>query len=194
VVAPAAAVDGAAARAVPVEGAPAAPDRTQPTYAVVEEPILAEPLLALVEAAPADETVAVAAPRLWLSLLVPGQVRSPIATGGIPVLAPGPSEPVRVVDLRTATRRPGADDETQPLPVITAQLTDALVYAAIAEAEAAALTRTLELPDAGGRHAGPLHTGDAHHAGDYARELVPVGAGGGGTATLYVVRRGKHVA
>jgi hypothetical protein len=80
---------------------------------------------------------------------------------------------------------------------MTSQLVDALVYASIAEAEAAELTRALELPGAdadGGRHAGPLHTGDAHHAGDYARDLVSAGVGGGGTATLYIVRRGKHVA
>jgi hypothetical protein len=34
-----------------------------------------------------------------------------------------------------------------------------------------------------------LHAGDAHHAGDYTR-----GSEDEGTPTLYVVRRGKHVA
>jgi hypothetical protein len=128
---------------------------------------------------------------LPLSLLLPGQVRSPIATGGIPVLPPGPRELVRTIDLRST--RPVADDDTQPLPVMTAELVDALVYAAMAEADAAQLTRVLERPlprHAGPEHIGSLHTPDAYHADDHPREEPAAG----GPRTLYVVRRGKHVA
>jgi hypothetical protein len=161
----------------------------EPVVAV--EPVAAEPVVA-VEPAVVAVAPSFEAPRVPISMLLPGQMRSPIATGGIPVLEPGPSEPVRVVDLRAVASRSGADDETQPIPAMSAQRVDALVYAAMAEAEAAELSHTLHLPDGvTGRHAGALHTGDAHHAGDYSRELQTVG---GGTATLYIVRTGKHVA
>ena len=139
------------------------------------------------DATPAEVATPPLARPLPLALL-PSQVRSPIATGGIPVLAPGPCEPVRVVDLRSV--RPVPDDETRPTPARTAEQADALVYAAMVEADAAELTRFLEGHTVAGQHTGSLHTGDAHHAGDYTRQE----GRGSGTATLYVVRRGKHVA
>lgn len=159
----------------------------EPAADVVPE-LAAEPVGEPVGDESVDDELRELARPMPLALLVPGQVRSPIATGGIPVLPPGPRELVRSIDLRTP--RADADDETQPLPVMTAELADALVYAAMAEADAAQLTRVLEGPDAAGRHAGPLHTGDAHHAGDYTRERPMADS----APTLYIVRRGKHVA
>jgi hypothetical protein len=127
-----------------------------------------------------------------LGLLVPGQLRSPIATGGIPVLDPGPSEPVTVIDLRTR----GTSSASSAAGALDLELVDDLVYAALADADADELTRTLEQNGRrAGRHAedlgGVLHAGDAHHAGDYARDddTVP-----GGVPVLYVVRHGRHVA
>jgi hypothetical protein len=136
--------------------------------------------------------------RAAFGALVPGQVRSPIATGGIPVLEPGPSEPVpAVIDLRTPRSIPlrsAPEPITEPMHTLSPETVDALVYAALAEADADELTRTLEVPGMreAGRHAGPLHTGDAHHAGDYARSAAPVPAGA--TTTLFVVKRGRHAA
>ena len=107
---------------------------------------------------------------------LPGQVRSPIATGGIPLLNPGPRMPVPgVIDLRSrfAAAPPARDPE----------LADAMVYAAMAEAEAQQLAQSLEIFG--------LHAGDAHHAGDYSRGPVVTPAAG---TTLLVVKRGKHVA
>jgi len=170
----------------PLVPEPAVPEPAVPmsvaSVPVVPEPVLAEPVV----------PVAVApAPAAALGLLIPGQQRSPIATGGIPLLAPGPSEPVRVIDLRvtqpiplSALRPAGA-----PEPTLPAATVDALVYAALAEAEADELTRVLTDPGRPGRHAGLLHAGDAHHAGDYARvDDAPA------APTLFVVNRGRHVA
>lgn len=130
-------------------------------------PAPAEPQVEILAESPAEPLTETPRPRLPLNLILPGQVRSPIATGGIPLLAPGPSVPVRPVPERRSARpghfdpalRDNRNDVTQPLPVLTAELADALVYAAMAEADAAELTHSLE--------AAP---------------------------TLYVVRRGKHVA
>jgi hypothetical protein len=122
------------------------------------------------------------------ALVVPGQVRSPIATGGIPLLAPGPREPVRA-DQRSVREGPG--DVTQPIPVMTAERADALVYAALAEADAAARARVLARPGAIGPQSGVLHTGHAHRAGDHAREDPSACAG---APMLYVVRQGRDVA
>ena len=173
-----------------------------------DEPAAAEPVP--VSAAPVS-----AAPVAALGLLIPGQVRSPIATGGIPLLAPGPSEPVRVIDLRATgpatapiavpMARPVTAPVTAPLTApltrpLTAPLTrpttlppaavDALVYAALAEAEADELTRVLADPGRRGRHAGNLLAGDAHHAGDFARDDAAEPA----SSVLFVVNRGRHVA
>jgi hypothetical protein len=114
-------------------------------------------------------------------VLLPGQIRSPIATGRIPVLAPGPRMPVpSIIDLRTgAVPLPGESGATRGTP--SPDVVDALVYAAMTEAEAHRVTASLE-----------LHTGDAHHAGDFVRtepETPPAGV-----PTLYVVKRGRHVA
>jgi hypothetical protein len=143
-----------------------------------------------VEASEADVRRLAAATRDGFAALVPGQARSPIATGGIPVLRPGPSVSVpKVIDLRSYGRQ-----ACEPMRTLSPEAVDALVYAALAEADADELTRTLEVPGAreAGRHAVPLHTGDAHHAGDYAREHA--GSPGGGTPTLFVVKRGRHAA
>jgi hypothetical protein len=122
---------------------------------------------------------------LPLNLILPGQVRSPIATGGIPLLAPGPCVPVRSIAALHAVAEPATEAVTEPLPVLTAELTDALVYAAIAEADAAALTRTMERPLSAAEPA----------TGAPEASSAQAGAGGvTGTPTLYVVRRGKHVA
>jgi hypothetical protein len=155
----------------------AAPEPVEPAVSepVVSEPVVSEPA---VGSAPA------------ISLLVPGQVRSPIATGGLLVLRPGPSEPITgpvpVLSLVPAPSEPSSD-------VRPVELVDAMVYAALEDAEADELTRALELPgQRSGRHAGALHLGDAHHAGDYARadlDLVESDSG-----VLYVIRRGRHVA
>jgi hypothetical protein len=185
----------AAARSVaqaPVADVPVAdvPVADVPVADIIAGPVASEPAGPAVEAqalaeAPVTESPELDRPRP-LSLLVPGQVRSPIATGGIPVLPPGPRELVRTIDLRSTP--PVADDDTQPLPIMTAGLADALVYASMAQADAAQQTRVLERPLP--RHAGALHTPDAHHCGDHPREE----SAAEGPRTLYVVRRGKHVA
>ena len=163
----------------------AVPVVTEPvvTEPVVTEPVVTEPVLDVVEVPLLDFRERERP--LPLSLLLPGQMRSPIATGGIPLLPPGPRELVRAIDLRSVPSV--EDDDTQSFPAIAAELADTLVYAAMAEAEAAQVTRVLERPLP--RHSGALHTGDAHHAGDYTR-----GHAVDGSPTLYVVRRGKHVA
>lgn len=144
-----------------------------------------------VEPVAAVEPVVPAAARAPLSLFLPGQVRSPIATGGIPLLAPGPSLPVRsAAEPRSITgSRPGhpptTEAETEPLPVLTAELADALVYAAMAEADAAHLT-----------HAHTGYVGEAHLPGSATRSgtLLLADEAPPTPRTLYVVRRGKHVA
>jgi hypothetical protein len=152
------------------------------------------PSVQRVEATEADVRRLTAATRAAFGALVPGQSRSPIATGGIPMLRPGPSESVpKVIDLRSYGRA-GVEPITEPMHTLSLEAVDALVYAALAEADADELTLALEVPGERevGRHAGPLHTGDAHHAGDYARnERISTS---GAAPTLFVVKRGRHAA
>lgn len=115
--------------------------------------------------------------------VLPGQLRSPLATGGIPVLPAGPHRPVRIVDLR-GTGNTGAI----PLPVGVA---DEQVYDALDEEQADELTRLLEEPARrAGRHTGPLHLGDAYHAGDWSRDDVAHRT----EPVLYVADPSCHVA
>ena len=102
-------------------------------------------------------------PAVPARFVLPGQLRSPLATGGIPVLPAGPHQPVRIVDLR-GTGNTGAI----PLPP---GIADERVYDALDEEQADELTRLLEEPARrAGRHTGPLHLGDAYHAGDWSRD------------------------
>jgi hypothetical protein len=122
-----------------------------------------------------------------LGLLVPGQLRSPLATGGIRLVPPGPAAPVRVIDLSAADQRPPLLPRAHGAPQL-APAADALVYAALAEAEADELTRMLEVP---GERAS-LHTGHAHRAGDFARDDDDAQAAA--PPVLYVVSRHRRVA
>ncbi|HEX2806341.1 MAG TPA: hypothetical protein VHN80_09240, partial [Kineosporiaceae bacterium] len=162
-------------------------ERPDPTEPVDQDELLLP--VQQVETSEADLRRLTAATRAAFGAVVPGQSRSPIATGGIPMLRPGPSESLpQVIDLRSYGRSSG-EPVTEPTRTLSPEAVDALVYAALAEADADELTRTLEVPGEreAGRHAGPLHTGDAHHAGNYARgELPPTTAG---PPTLFVVKR-----
>jgi hypothetical protein len=216
------------------QGEPPAGNVSEPVAEVAEVAEVVEVAEALPEATAGNVSEAVtAAPSalplpLPLSLMLPGQVRSPIATGGIPMLAPGPCEPLqpaaqslfqpvvrpairtvvqggghgvrgveqnagqsveRMIDPRSVC--PRVDDDTQPIPVMTAALADAFVHAALADADAAALPRSLEAPGAAGGSTDLPHTGDARHAGGWTGEQV---SAGGDVSALLVVRRGKHVA
>jgi hypothetical protein len=181
------------ARGVRPLSAPAAEPVILPPTEVILPP--AEPVIVhKVETTEADLRRLAVATRAAFGTLVPGQSRSPIATGGIPVLRPGPSESVpKVIDLRSYGRT-DAGPITEPMHTLSPDVVDALVYAALAEADADELTRTLEVPGKreAGRHAGPLHTGDAHHAGNYARSEPT--AATDDAPTLFVVKRGRHAA
>jgi hypothetical protein len=165
----------------------AAPRRPAEPVGRPVEPVVQCPAEPVAER-PAEPVAEVTAEPVVLAarLLIPGQMRSPIATGGIPMLAPGPSEPLRVIDLRSV---PAPD--TGPLPTLPPEAVDALVYAAFDVAETDELTAALELPGRmPGRHAAALHQGDAHHAGDYARDDSAADT----RPVLLVVKRGRHAA
>ena len=130
--------------------------------------------------------------------VLPGQLRSPLATGGIPVLPAGPHRPVRIVDLRGtgntgAIPLPAGSLPAGSLPAgsLPAGAADELVYDALDDEQADELARLLEEPARrAARHTGPLHLGDAYHAGDWSRD----DAAHRTEPVLYVADPGCHVA
>jgi uncharacterized membrane-anchored protein YhcB (DUF1043 family) len=108
-----------------------------------------------------------------LPALPGGPVEPPRAGSGMPLLPPGPRDPVSgplaiLAHLAELSRQPAP----APLPAATA---DAMVWASMAETEADELTVALERlgdPDRGGRHADQVQLDDATHASG----LVVVGA------------------